>query len=301
MARTTTTILRFAAAAATPLLPLSLAQGHQHGGAGSLQVPPAMGHGMGHGMADDMGHGMGAMSHSSDELSFLVHMIPHHQEAIDSARLLLAVTERAELQALATSIITAQGAEIAWMEAYLERWYPDAPREAHYEPMMRVLEAEASVAEIERAFLEDMIPHHMMAVHEARALLALGWAEREEVADLARTILSDQVSEIMLMRSWLASWFGGTPMGMMGAGHAGHGAAQGHGEAPHAHQRAAPAIDGAEAQRLAQAYLDGRGGGTALGAVAIPDGYAVVVQGADGLSLLIVDAETGGVRSAPTP
>ena len=292
MARMLTTTLLVAAMAATLFFTLTLAQGHQHG-AGNAPGGAAMGPmGMGYGAGAAGSHGMGDMAHATDELSFLVHMIPHHQEAIDSAHLLLAVTERAELQALAASIISVQEAEIAWMEAHLERWYPGADRDAHYQPMMRVLAADASAAAVEQAFLEDMIGHHMMAVHDARNLLAGGWAQREEVADFARTILVDQMTEIMLMRGWLADWFGGTQMGMMGMGHGD----AGHGDAGHGHL---PTIGAAEARRLAQAFLDGRGGGTAVAAVATSDGYAVVVEGANGTVLLIVDSQTGAVRTAP--
>ena len=238
MVRTTKAILLAAATAALLLYPLSMAQGHQHG-----SPARGMAHGAPDGADQGAGHGMGAMAHSTDELSFLVHMIPHHQEAIDSAILLLAVTERAELQSLANSIIAVQQEEIAWMERYLERWYPNASRDAHYQPMMRLLGTEATVAEIEQAFLEDMIPHHMMAVHESQNLLAGGWAEREEVADLARAIMLNQIGEIMLMRAWLVDWFGVLPMGMMGGGHGNHEPAEGRagdGEATGHHHRSAP-------------------------------------------------------------
>ena len=45
---------------------------------------------------------------------------------------------------------------------------------------MRDLGPDAAVADVERAFLEDMIGHHMMAVHESQTLLANGLAEELE-------------------------------------------------------------------------------------------------------------------------
>lgn len=152
---------------------------------------------------------------TTSEASFLVHMIPHHQEAIDSARQLLNATERPELIGLARDIIATQSAEIESMASWLDAWHPDADREVAYEPMMRDLSG-APASEIERAFLEDMIFHHMMAVREARMLLARGYAEHEEVAELARTIIATQTSEMRRMHAWLAEWFG--VRGPMGGG-----------------------------------------------------------------------------------
>jgi uncharacterized protein (DUF305 family) len=189
---------------------VSFAQmGHRHG------APPM-----------SMGHGAHEMSYSSSELEFLVHMIPHHQEAVDSSMALLEVTTRPELRAFLEMIIEVQLGEIALMEAWLDRWYPDASREGHYHPMMRDLGPDASVAEVEQAWLEDMIMHHMMAVHEAQILLAGDWPARDDVTVLAREILTEQMREIMTMRIWLMEWFGVFPMMSMdhgGSGHAAHG------------------------------------------------------------------------------
>jgi uncharacterized protein (DUF305 family) len=162
------------------------------------------------------GMGPGTMRiQTTSEASFLAHMIPHHQEAIDSARQLLNVTERPELIDLARGIIETQSDEIEAMAAWLDAWHPEVEREVAYEPMMRDLRG-AAASEIERAFLEDMIVHHMVAVREARMLLARGYAEHEEVAELARTIIATQTSEMRQMASWLSEWFG--VRGPMGGG-----------------------------------------------------------------------------------
>jgi len=166
-------------------------------------------------MAMGMGMDMPMATQTVDEASFLVHMIPHHREAVASAEALRAVTRRPELLALADAIVTSQTAEIEAMEGWLDAWHPDALRDVDYAPMMRDLGPDADVADIERAFLEDMIGHHMMAVHEARTLLAAGLAEHDEVAALARSIVADQMGEMHQMAAWLGTWFGvGAPMGM---------------------------------------------------------------------------------------
>ncbi len=180
------------------------------------------GGGFGHGPGGPGGMGPGMMRiQTTSEASFLVHMIPHHREAIDSARQLLDVTERPELIDFLRGIIETQSAEIESMASWLDAWHPDVDRDVAYEPMMRDLSG-ARVAEMERAFLEDMIMHHMVAVREARMLLARRYAEHDEVAELARTIIATQTSEMRQMGSWLSEWFGvrgpmvGGPGRMMG-------------------------------------------------------------------------------------
>ena len=173
-----------------------------------------MGRGSGPRSGGPGGMGPGMMRiQTTSEASYLVHMIPHHQEAIDSARQLMNVTERPELIDFLRGIVETQSAEIEKMEAWLDAWHPGADRDVPYQPMMRDLSG-APAAEAERAFREDMIVHHMMAVRESRFLLARGYAEHAEVAELARTIIATQTSEMRQMHDWLAEWFGVTgPMG----------------------------------------------------------------------------------------
>ncbi|TVR90619.1 MAG: DUF305 domain-containing protein [Trueperaceae bacterium] len=306
------------------LLATAIAQGMQHGpGHGHdarSQPESAQGTGTSMGGGMDMGSGMamGMATHTVDEASFLVHMIPHHEEAVTSAQALLAVTERPELRALADDIIRTQTEEIAAMEAWLDAWHPDATRDVEYVPMMRDLGPDAAAEAVERAFLEDMIAHHMMAVHEAQTLLMGGLAEHAEVEALARSIVAEQMAEMHQMRAWLADWFGVTaPMGQMmgegmpgarmgGAMHGGmmHGGTM-HGTAGmgmhggHGHHDGRVALVGAaEATRLAQAFLDGRGDGIVTGVEEPVVTFEVRFDDAAGGGVLIVDARTGTVRLA---
>lgn len=274
----------------------AMGHGHAPGGptAGPMSGPMS---GMGQGM-------MGMPTTTVDELTFLRHMIPHHLEAIESAEALLVLTERLELRELLEAIIAAQAAEVDLMRGWLDAWYPDATDELPYEPMMRPFGA-APVADVERAWLEDMIMHHMMAVHEARQLLALDLAEHPEVADLAIAIVDGQMTEIHLMAGWLTDWFGvADPMGgMPGSGSVGgmasmhemmgmHGAAHGmHG--------AAMGVPASTVAALARAFLAGRGlevSDVVVNGTSIT--YEVTYRSGDVEGVLLIDAVTGEVVEA---
>jgi uncharacterized protein (DUF305 family) len=187
------------------LAALASAQGPMHGSAGRGGMP----------------HG-GAMT-TGDEATFLAHMIPHHQEAIASAESLLARTERPELQALLRDIIESQTVQVDSMTEWVARWHPETPTDVDYAPMMRDL-SDAPVADAERAFLEDMVMHHMMAVRDAHLFLSRGVVEHDAVATLARGIVDEQTRELAVMQALLADWFGAGwrgSMGMMAPGRSG--------------------------------------------------------------------------------
>ena len=153
-----------------------------------------------------MHHENGKMHKVESEFDFLVEMIPHHQEAVDSSREIKAITERSELQEFAEEVITLQKREIEELQKWIDLWYPDKSPDARYQPMMRDIEG-LSVEEAEKAFLEDMVVHHEMAVMKSRQLLEKDLAEHSEVEDMARSIIEQQDQEIELMQKWLNEWF----------------------------------------------------------------------------------------------
>jgi uncharacterized protein (DUF305 family) len=68
--------------------------------------------------------------------------------------------------------------------------------------------------EMDRRYIEEMIPHHQDAI--AMADLALGQAEHPEIKALAERIKQTQAAEIVQMRGWYLAWYGtDVPAGFM--------------------------------------------------------------------------------------
>ena len=159
------------------------------------------------GMGMPGAHGMMAGVSVGSEFAYLTQMIPHHREAIAAAKQLLAGTDRPQMRTFAASIIKTQSAQVDQMTRELARWYPGRDTAVSYTPMMRDLSGLSGDA-LDRAFLEDMIPHHGMAVMMSQQLLGRALAQHAEVSALATNIRDSQHVEIMTMIGWLGSWFG---------------------------------------------------------------------------------------------
>lgn len=72
--------------------------------------------------ANDRMHSAMDIAYTGDaDKDFALSMIPHHQGAIDMARVVLAHGKDVEMRRLAQAIVVAQQAEIAQIEAWLAR------------------------------------------------------------------------------------------------------------------------------------------------------------------------------------
>ena len=60
-------------------------------------------------------------------------------------------------------------------------------------------------AELEQAFLDEMIIHHQGAIDMAQ-MVKIG-SNRPELRQLADDIIAAQTKEIEMMRQWLSQWF----------------------------------------------------------------------------------------------
>ncbi len=162
------------------------------------------------------GHDMSGMSMAVDsEEAFITGMIPHHQEAVESAQAVLETTERPEIRTFAQEVIAVQTEEIALLEGWREQFYPDASP-AGYAPMMSD-PAGLNSDEADRAFLEGMIVHHQGATEMAQSYLGADFEKQGEVAAMAEAIVTVQDGEIEQMQGWLNEWYGDA-----GADHDGH-------------------------------------------------------------------------------
>jgi uncharacterized protein (DUF305 family) len=150
---------------------------------------------------------MNGMDHSmmmvNSEREFVTGMIPHHQEAVDTAQEVLARGgSTAEIRTLATEIIAAQETEIAMLMQWHLAWYGEEyVADGSYQPMMRDL-SQLSGAALDQRFLEDMIPHHMGAIMMAQSVRP--YITQPEVTAMADAIMTTQTAEIQLMQELLS-------------------------------------------------------------------------------------------------
>ena len=150
---------------------------------------------------------------------FIEQMIPHHEGAIEMAKLAQERSKRPEILTLATAIIQSQSKEIIQMQTWYKNWYgTEVPvnstvgmgmgRGMMHGGMMggqtSDIESLKNAANFDEAFLQEMIPHHQMAVMMAQMLLS--GSNRPEMKQLGEDIITAQESEIEQMRSWLAEW-----------------------------------------------------------------------------------------------
>ncbi|MFC7430462.1 MULTISPECIES: DUF305 domain-containing protein [unclassified Agrococcus] len=171
---------------------------------------PADGHGDAHG-----GHGAPASSAeastaSDADVAFAAMMIPHHEQAVEMAGIVLATPDLDPRVAdLAVRIRDAQVPEIEQMRGWLEAWGVDADAHDGMEHGDDGMLSDDELADLEaadgaaasRLFLEGMIAHHEGAVAMARTQLDDG-ADPDALA-LATTIAATQQAEVDEMQELL--------------------------------------------------------------------------------------------------
>jgi uncharacterized protein (DUF305 family) len=163
---------------------------------------------------------LAATTYTRADVTFLQHMIVHHQQAVEMAVLVKERTNTEELVAIAGRIESSQADEIAFMKGWLaQRGEPleDPAMKGHGAHMhhmmagmaspeqMRALAA-AKGAEFDRHFLTLMIAHHEGAIDMVEKLLdADGSAADPVLYRFVGDIDSEQTGEIERMDKLLAS------------------------------------------------------------------------------------------------
>ncbi|HAQ59487.1 MAG TPA: DUF305 domain-containing protein [Microbacterium sp.] len=188
-----------AAIALTALLALAGCAGTT--GSGGMDNMPGMGSSASASPAADV---------NNADMQFTMMMIPHHEQAVEMADMILAkdgIDER--VVTLAEQIKAAQGPEIELMESWLDDWgtpMGDMGGMDHGGMMsdtdMQALE-DATGVEASRLFLEQMIVHHEGAIEMAQTEVDNG--QNADVIALAEAIIASQTTEITTMEDILAT------------------------------------------------------------------------------------------------
>ncbi len=158
---------------------------------------------------------------ASIDAHFIEQMIPHHEDAITMANLALERAEHDEIKTLSQNIMTSQSSEIDKMKEWYKNWYgKEVPADEVYERSRGMMKGggmhmgrmgdESDIDDLKNAenfdkvFIEEMIPHHQMAVMMA-SMLKNG-TDRPEMKQLADDIIKAQTEEIEAMRNWYKDW-----------------------------------------------------------------------------------------------
>ncbi|WP_341951972.1 DUF305 domain-containing protein [Salinibacterium sp. TMP30] len=146
------------------------------------------------------------------DVMFTVMMIPHHEQAVEMADMLIAKNGvDDQVLALAEDIKAAQGPEITLMSGWLDDWGIDSESGMagmnHGDGMMTDTDMSdlesATGDEASRLFLEQMIVHHEGAID--MALVEAEGGQNTEVLALAQQIIDAQTAEITVMRDILST------------------------------------------------------------------------------------------------
>ena len=194
------------------------------GGAGGGQQGSGSGGGMAgmdHSNMDHGSMGMGSREMARQmvmengkysEERFVDAMVPHHQGAIEMAKVALKQAEHEEIKELSHNIISSQRAEIEELKAIKKEEFgtSQVPMEMSQEQMrgmgmMMDPQDFANKEPFDKAFIDAMIPHHQSAIYMAQ--LAHEKSEIPEIKELAENIVSAQKREIEQMKQWRKQWY----------------------------------------------------------------------------------------------
>jgi uncharacterized protein (DUF305 family) len=199
-------------------------QGSKSGGGNKKETAEKSGGGMAGMDHDQMGHG--SMGMGSDGMArqmvmqngkysdkaFIDAMVPHHQGAIEMARVALRNAEHEEIQELSRNIVSTQQSEIEELKSIKQEEFgtSSVPMEMSMEQMrgMGMMMDPQSLAEenpFDEAFIDAMIPHHQSAIEMAE--VANEKSKNPRIKELAQNITSAQKREIEQMKGWRREWY----------------------------------------------------------------------------------------------
>jgi uncharacterized protein (DUF305 family) len=153
-----------------------------------------------------------AAGNNADDVAFAQGMVPHHQQALDMAKLVPSRSTNAKVLDLAKRIEGAQDPEIKKMNGWLEEWgastsmpgmdhgsMPGMPGMMSAEDMKMLDQSKG--AAFDKMWLDMMIKHHEGAVAMAKTELQKGGSA--DAKKLAQDIIDAQQKEITEMQGLL--------------------------------------------------------------------------------------------------
>jgi len=175
--------------------------------------------------------GPGQMGMGYSDQQFIWMMIPHYEGAIAMADLALNRAKRTEIKELAKSIKASQTRENAQMRTWYQQWYGKAvpswgPGTGWgWQGGMGMgmgtstgggmgmgmrggtnLSALSAAPDFDRAFIEQMIPHHQMGV--MMASMAQTNSQHPQLRAMQQAMVKAQSREIEQMSQWYRNWYG---------------------------------------------------------------------------------------------
>ncbi|MGW3128774.1 DUF305 domain-containing protein [Streptomyces sp. NPDC001076] len=153
-----------------------------------------------------------AGAHNAQDVTFAQGMIPHHQQALEMARLAADRASAAQVKDLAARIEKAQDPEIKTMTGWLKAWGEDVPMagmdhggHAGMAGMMSdkdmTMLKQARGTDFDTMFLTMMVEHHQGAVEMAGTEKAKG--DYGPATSMAGAIVTAQNAEIKEMNKLL--------------------------------------------------------------------------------------------------
>ena len=157
--------------------------------------------------------------HTQADVTFAQQMVPHHQQAVEMAKLVPSHSTNQKVLELASQIQQAQDPEIQKMTGWLQTWGAPAPTTGMNMPGMNMPGmdhgsmpgmmtsddmtklGQVKGAAFDRLWLQMMIQHHQGAVEMAKTELQQGASN--EAKQLAQQIIDTQQKEIATMSQLL--------------------------------------------------------------------------------------------------
>lgn len=163
------------------------------------------------GSDDDSSGGAPSTAGNGIDRAFVADMIPHHESAVEMAKIAEDRGQRTFVTELAGDIISSQTSEISKMRVIASRLddagvKPESLGESQMGMGGDVSELKTAKP-FDRAFIDMMIPHHQEAIRMARVELAKG--SNAQAKQLATQIIAAQTKEINAMNKHRTAEFGG--------------------------------------------------------------------------------------------